>query len=66
MKGFLLALALLSGVFYLVYKSNPANAGGGQLYGSATGEPIDVTPGNFDYAVAQNQAPVLAYFWAPW
>lgn len=65
MKGFLLAVVLLGGVFYLIRQSEP-KLGSGEFYESATGMAVEVTPSNADWVVTHNDAPVLAYFWAPW
>ena len=66
MKGLLLAMALLGGAFYFIHQNNPANGKTGQVYASATGEAIEATTSNYDFMVTHNEAPVLAYFWAPW
>ena len=65
MKGFLLAVALIGGAFYLIHSSG-SSKGAGKFYESANGVPIEVTPSNVDWTVTHNEAPVLAYFWAPW
>lgn len=63
MKGFLLSVLLLGAAFYLISESAPK--GKGQFFASATGEAIEVTAANYDYAVGHSEAPVLAYFWSP-
>ena len=65
MKGFLLAVALLGGVVYLIHQSDPAEASGAS-YATANGVPMTVTADTFDHDVKHNEAPVLAYFWATW
>ena len=65
MKGFLLAVALIGGAVYWINQSSP-KPGAAKFYESATGQAIEVTSSNVDWTVTHNEAPVLAYFWAPW
>ena len=63
MKGFLLSVLLLGAGFYFISASAPK--GKGAFFASATGQAIEVTAANFDYAVTHSEAPVLAYYWSP-
>ncbi|MFT5110536.1 MAG: thioredoxin-like negative regulator of GroEL [Verrucomicrobiales bacterium] len=65
MKGFLLSIAILGGVFYFLNEGS-SSSDAGKVYASATGAAVEVTPSNADYMVAHAEAPVIAYFWAPW
>ncbi len=66
MKGFLLSVAILGGVFYFLVHEGNSSSDAGKVYASATGQVVAITPGNADYMVSHSEAPVIAYFWAPW
>ena len=64
-KGFLLSMVFLGGIFFFLKKSD-SSSGIEEYYASANGVPMEVTPENVDYTVTYNEAPVIAYFWASW
>jgi len=72
MKGFLIAVLLIGGFVFFVYKNDPARAGSssggaGNLFSpQANGKVAKVTPSDYESKVVNSQGPVLAYFWAPW
>ncbi len=64
MKGFLVAVAAIAGVFYWIHQNDPARSGDSGV--GATGIAVEINPGNYESQVKQSGVPVLAYFWAPW
>ena len=64
MKGFLLSILVLVAAFYFIHQSD--SKGGGEYYAAATGQAFEVTAETYDHMVTHSEAPVLAYYWAPW